>query len=98
LRDERPHLAAAEGGAAAVTGQRVDHHGDGPPDKTTRRVSSTSSGKTGSSSMDLAFTRLLPGAGQTVTVNYRSTENSCESVYVVFPDESALGALNTSGS
>ena len=48
--------------------------------------------------MDLAFTRLLPGAEQTGTVNYRSTENSYESVYVVFPDESALGALSTSGS
>jgi hypothetical protein len=61
----------------------------------------TPSGGTASSDgslMDLAFNNLLPGAAQTVTVNYQNTGSSAEDVWVVFPNATALSSLNNSGS
>ena len=48
--------------------------------------------------MDLAFNNLLPGDPDTVTVNYQNTGNNPEDVYVVFPNATALSALNSLGS
>lgn len=84
--------------AASATGHEFWHHYNGPPDEITRTILITPSGGSGSSSMDLAFTRLLPGKSQTVTVDYRNTGTSDEDVYVVFPNETALSALNTLGN
>jgi hypothetical protein len=48
--------------------------------------------------MDLAFSNMLPGDPQTVTVNYQNTGANTEDVYVVFPNATALSALNNLGS
>jgi hypothetical protein len=48
--------------------------------------------------MDLAFSNLLPGDAQTVTVDYQNTGANAEDVYVVFPNATALSALNSLGS
>jgi hypothetical protein len=61
----------------------------------------TPSGGTASadgSLMDLSFNNLLPGDPDTVTVNYQNTGNNPEDVYVVFPNATALSALNSLGS
>jgi hypothetical protein len=61
----------------------------------------TPSGGTASadgSLMDLAFNDLLPGTPQTVTVNYQNTGTSPEDVYLVFPNATALSALNSLGN
>jgi hypothetical protein len=61
----------------------------------------TPSGGTESSDgsfMDLAFSNMLPGDPQTVTVNYQNTGANTEDVYVVFPNATALSALNSLGS
>jgi hypothetical protein len=47
--------------------------------------------------MDLAFSNLLPGDPQTVTVNYQNTGANTEDVYIVFPNATALSALNNLG-
>lgn len=47
--------------------------------------------------MDLAFTNLLPGTPQSVSINYLNTGNSTESVWVAFPNSTALSALNSLG-
>jgi hypothetical protein len=52
---------------------------------------------TDGSFMDLAFSNLLPGDPQTVTVNYQNTGADTEDVYVVFPNATALSALNNLG-
>jgi hypothetical protein len=48
--------------------------------------------------MNLAFNDLLPGTPQTVTVSYQNTGNSPEDVYAVFPNATALSALNSLGN
>ena len=53
---------------------------------------------TDGSFMDLAFSNMLPGDPQTVTVNYQNTGANTEDVYVVFPNATALSALNNLGS
>jgi hypothetical protein len=53
---------------------------------------------TDGSFMDLAFSNLLPGDPQAVTVNYQNTGSNAEDVYVVFPNATALSALNNLGS
>jgi hypothetical protein len=61
----------------------------------------TPSGGTASadgSLMDLAFSNLLPGTPETVTVDYQNTGNNPEDVYIVFPNATALSALNNLGS
>jgi hypothetical protein len=61
----------------------------------------TPSGGTASadhSLMDLAFTNMLPGDPQTVTVDYQNTGNNPEDVYIVFPNATALSSLNNLGT
>jgi hypothetical protein len=53
---------------------------------------------TDGSFMDLAFSNMLPGDPQTVTVNYQNTGANAEDVYAVFPNATALSALNNLGS
>lgn len=61
----------------------------------------TPSGGTAStdgSLMNLAFSNMLPGTPETVTVDYQNTGNNPEDVYIVFPNATALSALNNLGS
>jgi hypothetical protein len=53
---------------------------------------------TPSTSTDLSFSNLLPGAPQTVTVHFENTGSSPEDVYLAFPNATALSALNNLGS
>jgi hypothetical protein len=72
-------------------------HGAPPPIEITRTISISASGGTGPSMSNLSFTNLLPGAEQIVTVDFHNTGNTDEDVYVVFPNETALSALNSLG-
>jgi hypothetical protein len=47
--------------------------------------------------MDLAFTNLLPGDPQTVSVAYQNTGLNPEDVWITFPNATALSALNDLG-
>ena len=52
---------------------------------------------TPSTSTAIAFSNLLPGAAQTVSVSYSNTGTSPEDVYLTFPNLTALSALNNLG-
>jgi hypothetical protein len=47
---------------------------------------------------DLAFNDLLPGAAQSVTLDYQNTGSSAEDVWIVFNNATALSALNNLGT
>jgi hypothetical protein len=46
---------------------------------------------------NLSFTNLMPGAPQTVTVNYTSGGTVNQDIWVTFPNSTALSALNNLG-
>ena len=77
------------------------HHGSNSSNgnrEATRDVSISISGGAGSDATDLNFGDLLPGAPQTVTVNYHNTGTTAADIYVVFPNATALSALNSEGN
>jgi hypothetical protein len=87
--------------AAGSTGAYFSDTHTGSVVGTVGSIRITPSGGTQSSDgsdMDLAFTNLLPGTPQTVTVNYQNTGTDPEDVYIVFPNATALSALNNLGS
>jgi hypothetical protein len=97
--------AALLGGTAFVasgsTGAYFSDTHTGAITGTIGSIRVTPSGGTASSDgslMDLAFNDLLPGTPETVTVNYQNTGANTEDVYVVFPNATALSALNSLGS
>ena len=53
---------------------------------------------TGTDSLNLAFTNLLPGTPQTVSSRYVNTGLNAQDVWVVFNDKDALHALNDLGT
>ena len=83
--------------AAAASGDLFGHHDHDSNGGLTNTISITASGGSGRLSTDLSFNRLLPGAAQTVSVNYRNSGTGDEDVYVIFPNATALSALNTLG-
>jgi hypothetical protein len=97
--------AALLGGTAFVasgsTGAYFSDTHTGAISGTIGSIRITPSGGTAStdgSLMDLAFNDMLPGDPQTVTVNYQNTGSNPEDVYVVFPNATALSALNNLGT
>ena len=50
------------------------------------------------SNLNLAYSNLLPGTDQTVTANYLNTGNVAQDVWVTFPNDTALSALNDLGT
>ena len=56
------------------------------------------SGGSGADALNLAYDRMLPGAPQTVTANYRNTGNTAQDVWIVFNNATALSAFNNLGS
>jgi hypothetical protein len=93
------------GGAAFVasgsTGAYFSDTHTGSIGGTVGSIRVTPSGGTASadgSLMDLAFSNLLPGTPQTLTVNYQNTGANPEDVYIVFPNATALSALNSLGN
>jgi hypothetical protein len=94
-------LGAAAFVASGSTGAYFSDTHTGSISGTIGSIRITPSGGTEStdgSFMDLAFSNLLPGDPQTVTVNYQNTGSDPEDVYVVFPNATALSALNSLGS
>jgi hypothetical protein len=97
--------AALLGGTAFVasgsTGAYFSDTHTGAISGTIGSIRVTPSGGTASadgSLMNLAFNDLSPGAPQTVTVNYQNTGTSPEDVWLVFPNATALSALNSLGN
>jgi hypothetical protein len=97
--------AALLGGTAFVasgsTGAYFSDTHTGAISGTIGSIRVTPSGGTASadgSLMDLAFNDLLPGTPETVTVNYQNTGANPEDVWVVFPNATALSALNSLGN
>jgi len=94
------------GGAAFVaSGATGAYFSDTQPGTITGTIGCihvTASGGTpsgqGTSGQNLAFTNLLPGADQSVTVNYQNTcPTNVEDVWITFPNATALSALNNLG-
>ncbi|MHB8380072.1 MAG: hypothetical protein ACYDB2_09200 [Acidimicrobiales bacterium] len=83
--------------ASGATGHHTSKNSDDDGPEITRTIAITASGGTGVSSADLAFTNLLPGTPQTVTLHYKNTGTSSEDVYLVFSNATALSALNSLG-
>lgn len=91
-------LAMTAGLVAAATGATGAYFSDTVSGNASGTIGSIQIAPTnGAGSMALAFTDLLPGTPQTVSVAYTNTGNSTEDVYVVFPDNIALSALNNLG-
>jgi len=83
--------------ASGAAGQLFRANSDGRPHQDTLKISIQASGGSGENSTNLSFYVLLPGALQTVSVNYKNTGNTPASVWAVFPNATALSALNTLG-
>jgi hypothetical protein len=91
-------LAMTGGLIAAATGATGAYFSDTVNGDATGTIGSIQISPTnGAASLALAFTNLLPGTPQTVSVAYTNTGTSAEDVYVVFPDDIALSALNNLG-
>ena len=88
-------------GAFVATSGATDHHAASKGfdrSESTRTIAITPSGGSGAQSSDLAFSGLLPGSPQTVTLDYRNTGTSAEDVYVVFTNATAVSALDSLGT
>jgi hypothetical protein len=56
------------------------------------------SGGTGANGLNFAFNNLMPGEAQSASPTYTNTGNNPEDVWIVFPNATALSALNNLGS
>jgi hypothetical protein len=61
-------------------------------------ITETTSGGGGTDSADLVYTNMLPNVAQTVTVNYGNTGSVPADAWLVFPNVTALSALNNLGT
>jgi hypothetical protein len=84
--------------AAGTTGAYFSDTHSGTIHGTVGSILVTPYGGGGEDGMDFTFDRLLPGVSKTVTVNYQNTGNSPEDVWIVFPNATALSALNNMGT
>lgn len=82
---------------SGATGHKSPHDSDDDGPQITRTIAITPSGGTGTDLTNLTFTGLLPGSPQSVTLHYKNTGTTAEDVYVVFPNATALSALNSLG-
>jgi hypothetical protein len=83
--------------AAGATGAYFSDTHTGAISGTVGSIRVTPYGGAGSDGTDLAFTNMLPGVPQTVTVKYQNTGANTEDVYIVFDNATALSALNSLG-
>jgi hypothetical protein len=83
--------------AAGTTGAYFTDTHDGTITGSIGSIRVTPSKADGTTGMKLSFDKLLPGDLQTVRVNYKNTGNSPEDVWIVFPNATALSALNSMG-
>jgi len=83
-------LICPSGASGSPRPREVDH-------RPQLAISVTPSGGAGIHAMDLSFRNLLPGVSQRVTLNYFNSGTSREDLWIVFPNVTALSALNALG-
>lgn len=83
--------------ASGATGAYFSDTKAGTISGTIGNVHVSTTGGTGATGSNLAFTNLLPGDAQTVSLKYTNTGTSSEDIYIVFPNATALSALNNLG-
>ncbi|GAB3035700.1 hypothetical protein GCM10027052_12120 [Parafrigoribacterium mesophilum] len=84
--------------AAGTTGAYFSDTHSGTITGTVGSIQISPYGGGGDNGIDFSFDRLLPGEAQTATVKYKNTGNSPEDVWIVFPNATALSALNSMGT
>ena len=84
--------------ASGATGAYFSDSKPGTISGTVGNVHVSVNGGNGALLSDLHFTNLLPGEAQTVNLNYKNTGSSAEDIYIVFPNATALSALNNLGT
>jgi hypothetical protein len=84
--------------ASGATGAYFSDSKPGTISGTVGNVHVSTNGGFGATGSDLVFTNLLPGEAQTVSMNYTNTGSGAEDIYIVFPNATALSALNNLGT
>lgn len=105
LRKRRVIISAAMLGivgfglaGAAASGAWFSDTQSGVISGTIGSIQITTSGGIGTNSANFAFSNMLPGVPQTVTVYYQNTGANNEDVWIKFPNVTALSALNNLGT
>ncbi|MHB1433063.1 MAG: hypothetical protein ACYCVZ_13205 [Streptosporangiaceae bacterium] len=83
--------------AATATGAYFNDTQSGTVSGNFGSIHVTTSGGTGTDSLDFSMTNMLPGQWQTITVHYKNTGLNTEDVYLVFNTADALHAVNNLG-
>ncbi len=94
-------LAVAGGmivSASGATGAYFSQTKSGAITGTVGNVAVSTSGGTGDDHLTFAWTNMLPGVPNSVTVNYTNTGTATEDIYLQFPNLTALSALNDLGT
>ncbi|WP_137119643.1 hypothetical protein [Segeticoccus rhizosphaerae] len=94
-------LAVAGGLAVAASGTTGAYFSDtanGAISGTIGTVKVETGGGTGADLLNVNFTNLMPGEAQTVKATYKNTGTGNQDIWVVFPNDIALYALNDLGS
>ena len=84
--------------ALASTGAYFSDTQSGDITGTIGSIHVATSGGSGANGADFQFANLLPGEPQTATVGFTNTGNNPQDVWVVFPNATALSALNNLGT
>lgn len=86
---------------AAATGSTGAYFSDsrsGTYSGTIGSIKVTTSGGSGTDGLDFSFTNMLPGELQTKTASYLNTGANSEDVWLVFPNDTALNAIDDLGT
>jgi hypothetical protein len=89
--------AALVGAAATGTGAYFSDSDPGTISGTMGTIQVNGYGGSGATGLDFNWSNILPGEWQTATVKYTNTGNNAEDVWLAFPNDHALHALNTLG-
>jgi len=94
-------LVTAAVGLAAftnITGAFFSDAKSGTLTGTIGSIKITGSGGTGANGLDLSYSNMLPGEPQTATAQFTNSGLNAEDVWIVFPNATALSALNNLGN
>ena len=84
--------------ASGATGAFFSDTKNGTITGTLGTVKVQTSGGSGTDGLDFAFSNLMPGVAQTANVHYKNTGVGNQDIYLVFPNATALSALNELGA
>lgn len=84
--------------ATGFTGAYFSDTHSGAISGTIGSIKITPSGGSGADNTDFTFANLLPGVPQSAVVHYQNTGTNPEDVWLVFPNATALSALNNLGT